>query len=58
MSEHRNLILAAVLSIVILMLWDMTYRRPAVDDLSPPPVAGQVAPDAGSTAPQIGRAHV
>lgn len=52
MSEHRNLILAAVLSIVILMLWDMTYRRPAVDDLSPPPVAGQVAPDTGSTAPQ------
>ena len=52
MSEHRNLILAAVLSVVILMLWDMTYRRPAVDDLSPPPVAEQAAPDAGSTAPQ------
>ena len=52
MSDQKNLILAVVLSVVILMLWDMMYRRPAVDDLAPPPSAEQPAPGSRSTAPQ------
>ncbi len=52
MSDQKNLILAVVLSVVILMLWDMMYRRPAVDDLAPPPSAEQQAPGRQSTAPQ------
>ena len=52
MSDQKNLILAVVLSVVILMLWDMMYRQPAVDDLAPPPSAEQQAPGRQSTAPQ------
>ena len=53
MSDQRNLILAVVLSVVILMMWDFMYRRPAVDDLAPPPTTGeQVASGQQSAAPQ------
>ena len=53
MSDQKNLILAVVLSVVILMMWDFMYRRPAVDDLAPPPTTEeQIASGQQSTAPQ------
>ena len=53
MSDQKNLILAVVLSVVILMMWDFMYRSPTVDNLAPPPATGeQVAPGQQSAAPQ------
>jgi YidC/Oxa1 family membrane protein insertase len=53
MSDQKNLILAVVLSVVILMMWDFMYRSPTVDDLVPPPTPGeQVTPGQQSAAPQ------
>tara|TARA_A100001037_G_scaffold306144_1_gene349511 strand:+ start:5907 stop:7682 length:1776 start_codon:yes stop_codon:yes gene_type:complete len=54
MSDQKNLILAVVLSVVILMMWDFMYRRPPVDDLVPPPqtATDQAVQDSQSTAPQ------
>ena len=53
MSDQKNLILAVVLSVVILMMWDFMYRSPTVDDLVPPPTTGeQVTPGQQSAAPQ------
>ena len=53
MSDQKNLILAVVLSVVILMMWDFMYRRPPVEDLAPPSgTVEQTAPAPQSTAPQ------
>jgi YidC/Oxa1 family membrane protein insertase len=54
MSDQKNLILAVVLSVVILMMWDFMYRQPAVNELAPPTqtATGRAAHDSQSTASQ------
>tara|TARA_Y100001960_G_C14778267_1_gene884723 strand:- start:3487 stop:5247 length:1761 start_codon:yes stop_codon:yes gene_type:complete len=57
MSDQKNLILAVVLSVVILMMWDFMYRQPAVDEHIPQTATDQNSKATTSQAPAVsGRA--